>query len=333
MGSLSPSPVCSHLLSTPDGSRADAGRCPVCECTLEATGRPYTLDEILDLWAPVRFDRETVEEHRKQSGHTRPYTCPGCGLEIFLPSIVGTPAFYAALQGSPHAPYYVEEKWDFGEALADAEGCASLVEVGCGPGAFLEKARLHVPESYGIEFNTGALEQARMKGLTVFGPGEDVSAAVGHVDAVFSFHVLEHVADPVEFLGGLCALVKPGGRIGISVPNMDGPVRHIVPCASNMPPHHATRWRLRTLRTLAEKVGLRVARTAFEPLCARDHYYYSYYWVRTLFPEKSFRFRVAHALLSRSFDAGFHVLSAFGRRTAPLFKGQSLYLLLSKSEG
>lgn len=327
-----PSPERSGIPLMQDGSRAGAGRCPLCGCTLEPIGRSYTIDEILRLWDPVRFDPGIVDEHRNQSGHTRPHACPGCGLEIFLPPIIGTPAFYAALQGSPHAPYYVEEKWDFDEALADAIGCESLIEIGCGPGAFLERARRHVPGSYGVEHNVGALEEARRKGLTIFGPGEDVLAAVGHVDAAFSFHVLEHVVDPVEFLRELCVLVKPGGRIGISVPNMDGPVRHIIPCASNMPPHHATRWRLRTLRTLAKRVGLRVTRIAFEPLCARDHYYYSYYWVRTLFPENSFRFRVAHAILSRSFDAGFRVLSAFGRRTAPLFKGQSLYLLMTKEE-
>lgn len=333
MGSLSPSRRHSRISPVPEGSRSDAGRCPVCGGPLEPVGRRYDLDEILTLWAPVRFPPETVEEHRIQSGHTRPHACTGCGLEIFLPPIIGTPAFYAALQGSPHAPYYVEGKWEFDEALADLEGCASLIEVGCGPGAFLELARPHVPETYGIEYNAEALEAARGKGLTIFGAGEDVPAAVGPVDAAFSFHVLEHVADPVDFLRGISALVKPGGRIGISVPNMDGPVRYVVPCASNMPPHHATRWRLRTLRALAEKVGLRVARSAFEPLCARDHYYYSEYWVRTLFPERSFRFRAARALLSRSFDAGFRVLSTFGRRTAPLLKGQSLYLLLAKPGG
>src|SRR5512134_1808327 len=123
MGSPSLSPERNGIPRNPDGSRADPGRCPVCECALEPAGRRYALDELFALWAPVRFTPETVEEHRRQSGHTRPYSCIGCGLEIFIPPIIGSPAFYAALQGSPHAPYYVDEKWDFGEALADAIGC------------------------------------------------------------------------------------------------------------------------------------------------------------------------------------------------------------------
>lgn len=320
MGSPSPSPEC------------DAGRCPVCGGALEPAGRTFTLDELLDLWAPVRFTPETVAEHRRQGGHTRLHSCPGCGLGIFLPPITGSPAFYAELQASTHAPY-VDDKWEFNEALADADGCGSLVDVGCGPGAFLEKASRRVPRSYGVEYNVDALEAARGKGLRVFGIGEDVRAAVGPVDAAFSFHVLEHVPDPGGFLRGLCDLVKPGGRIGISVPNMDGPIRYLDPCASNMPPHHATRWRMRTIRALADCVGLRVARSAVEPLCARDHYYYSYYGVRALFPENSLRFKAAHRVAFRSFDAAFRVLSAFGRKTTPLFRGQSLYALLAKPGG
>lgn len=333
MGSPSPSPASSGDLREEGARAAGAGRCPVCGGALQPEGRRYTLDELLELWAPIRFSPGTVEEHRRQSGHTRLHSCRRCGFGAFIPPIIGTPAFYAELQDSPHAPYYVEDKWDFDEALADAGGCGSLVEVGCGPGAFLEKAAPRVPKPYGVEYNVEALEAARRKGLRVFGIGEDVSAAVGQVDAAFSFHVLEHVNDPVGFLRGLCVLVRPGGRIGISVPNMDGPVRHIVPCASNMPPHHATHWRARTLEALGQRVGLRVERTAFEPLCARDHYYYSYYGIRTLFPERSFRFRAAHALASRAFDAAFRILSAFGRKTAPLLKGQSLYMLFAKSDG
>ena len=61
MGSLSPSPERNVIPRKPDGSRADAGRCPVCECALEPAGRRYTLDELLAQCDPKAS--RTKEEH------------------------------------------------------------------------------------------------------------------------------------------------------------------------------------------------------------------------------------------------------------------------------
>ncbi len=307
--------------------------CPVCGGPLAPEGGHYTVGELLDLWAPVRFSPETAEEHRRQAERTRLHACARCGLGIFLPPIIGSPRFYEELQAGSPGPYYADEKWEFGEALADVRATDVIVEVGCGPGRFLEKAAPRVRKAFGVEYNDRALEIARGKGLAVFRTDEDVAGAAGPADAVFAFHVLEHAADPVAFLAHLRARVRPNGRIGLSVPNMDGPVRFVEPCPSNMPPHHATRWKRKSLRRLAERLGLGIEKIACEPLTAPFHYYYSHYWAKKASRGRPALFRVLSAAVRASLDAYVRAVAGIGAKPTALLKGQSIYVLMNRGSG
>jgi SAM-dependent methyltransferase len=155
----------------------------------------------------------------------------------------------------------------------------------------------------------------------------------GHFDVAFSFHVLEHVPNPVAFIREMLTLVKPGGKIGISVCNMDGPIKYINPCVSNMPPHHATRWNQRTFQALATKLELKIERVEFEPLVVHDYYYYSSYWIRYAFPEKILPQQllpILQGITSRFFSLLFKLLAKFNKKKFGLLKSQSIYVLLSR---
>lgn len=304
--------------------------CPICKVSLSKKGAPYTIDELFKLWVPIQFDKETIEEHRCQSEYTQMYSCPECDLEVFLPQIIGTPDFYIELQKASD-PYYVSDKWDFEEALKDAKNAESIIEIGCGPGTFLEKAKPYVNQVFGVEYNDQALKIARSKGLKVFGvDDEDAVKMKGQLDAAFSFHVLEHVPDPVGFIREMFTWVKPGGFIGLSVPNMEGPVKYINPCISDMPPHHATRWKMQTFEVLAKRHGFKIERVAYEPLCASNYYYYSSYWVNHYFPAKSLPNSFLRLILPRLFDLTFKTLSIINKKTLNLLRGQSIYICMSK---
>lgn len=310
------------------------GSCPVCSAALTAEGPSYTTEELFGLWRPVRFSEKTIEEHRNIAASTQLHHCSGCGLGIFLPQIIGTPDFYVEaynLTGSQQDSEftYVDDKWEFGMALADARGCEKVIEFGCGNGNFLEKLRATVSEIAGVEYNPSALQSARDKGFRVFSGPDMATEAPGQWDAAFSFHVLEHVADPAGFMVEMKNAVKPGGLIGISVPNQDGPIRFIEPCIMNMPPHHATRWKISTFEALARRLGLTIRRIAREPLLLENHGYYSVHWVRHLLPGSSLLSSALRSLLSlglRAFLGGLHRL---GFRYFPILPGQSLYVLMS----
>ncbi len=309
--------------------------CLICSSIVEPRSDVYSLDYLFSLWGPIVFSEAVLNEHSKQASATQLFVCKKCGLQAFFPQIIGSPSFYveayglASQDGVPDFTYS-EEKWDFEQALRDAKGCTSLIEFGCGPGYFLSRVKEVVPRVCGLEYNEPAAQRARTAGFDVYNETNDLAALEGSFDAAFSFHVLEHVPDPLGFLGRLAALVRPGGRIGISVPNQDGPIRFMDPCVMNMPPHHATRWTLQSLSALAEKLGLEVQRVAYEPLLLENHGYYSVYWVQQVFPGDSFVAGILRAVVSITLRAVFWLLRLSGMRCFPWLKGLSIYLLLGR---
>lgn len=300
--------------------------CPICGMPLKPFGQEWHLDEILALWKPVVFSSETYASLAQQATHTRLYACACCEFEVFLPPIIGTGLFYEDLQTGP--PYYVDDKWDFSEALKDFTAGQTLIELGCGPGAFLAKARDAGICAVGTEYNSNALHQAREKGLTVYSLNDDLTHLRESFDAAVSFHVLEHVRDPLAFLQTLADYVKPGGHIAVSVPNKFGAIRYVRPCASDMPPHHATHWSTKTLAAAGEHCGLRPLRFAYEPLKLKDAYYLDY-WVKHRFegwPLEDTLRRVASRLIPKA----IHRLKQIGFQTFPGFKGMAVYVLFRK---
>lgn len=307
--------------------------CPVCANALIPSGRKYFLEELFDLWKPVEFTSETIAEHKRQSEYTQLYICPACKLEIFLPQIIGSSGFYVDLLRHQNVYAYSHEKWDFVEALKDAIGCSTAIEIGCGPGNFLEQLALIVKNIYGTEYNEHALGVARSKGFEVHGIDDKQEDKLrGKCDIAFSFHVLEHVPDPVQFIQEMFSWVGDVGKIGLSVPDMDGPVKFINPCVSNMPPHHATRWKLKTFEVLAEKYGYKIDRVAYEPLVLKQHSYYSTFWVGEIFPGDTLIMRATRFIVMRFLLVFFKVSTLLGIEYISWLRGQSIYVLLSKNK-
>ncbi|HTS21086.1 MAG TPA: class I SAM-dependent methyltransferase [Casimicrobiaceae bacterium] len=98
-----------------------------------------------------------------------------------------------------------------------------LLEVGASYGHSLAAARERGWDVVGVELSPTASEHARSQlGLTVHTCAlADAPLAQGRFDAVIMWHVLEHVRDPRDELLRLAGLLKPGGILGLRVPNID----------------------------------------------------------------------------------------------------------------
>lgn len=311
------------------------GRCIVCGGEIRPSGREYRIEELFELWKPVTFSRATIEEHRRQAPATRLYRCSACGLERFIPSITGTPRFYVEAYNLEHTQLdstftYSTDKWEFDQALKEARACRRVFEFGCGEGQFLSRVRALGIDGAGTEYNLAALERARAKGLKVFEHGAPPPGYQSSADAVFSFHVLEHTAEPVEFVQAMVDIARPGGLIVLCVPNQDGPIRFIDPCVMNMPPHHVTRWRRTSFEALARRLGLSIERVAYEPLLLENHGYYSVHWVRHAIRGASSVAAGLRTFLSMPLRLAFGSLRRLGVRYVGLLKGQSIYVVMRK---
>jgi 2-polyprenyl-3-methyl-5-hydroxy-6-metoxy-1,4-benzoquinol methylase len=120
----------------------------------------------------------------------------------------------------------------------------------------------------GIELNSEAIKIASDKGIPVSQSDLHMLAKEksGSFDAVCAFQVLEHIAEPLAFLESLIQLIKPGGKVIISVPNSDSFAKHDKENLLDLPPHHMTRWSEGTFRSLPAFLSIKLERVKVEPL-------------------------------------------------------------------
>lgn len=100
-------------------------------------------------------------------------------------------------------------------------GGGRLLDVGCGNGGFLMLARQAGWQVEGLDFDPGAVQAARSRGLQVHHGGiELLEERRACYDVITLCHVIEHVHDPVATLRRLHALLKPGGILWLDTPNL-----------------------------------------------------------------------------------------------------------------
>ena len=104
---------------------------------------------------------------------------------------------------------------------------AKFLDAGCGQGDTLALVAAMRPDLdlYGVELSESGVEATRSRVPSASVQSCDLLAedlglplGFGEFDAAVCTEVLEHVDDPVQFLIALRSLLRPGGRIFITVP-------------------------------------------------------------------------------------------------------------------
>lgn len=147
---------------------------------------------------------------------------------------------------------------------------ATLLDFGCGSGAFLDRAR----EKYGCvtigtDFAEDVLAEVRSRGHRVVTQAEGGLDAIAgaSVDVVRLSHVIEHLYDPGDMLVKLQAKLKPGGMIHLATPDPEGPsIRQFKENGLGLDaPRHIMLFTPRRLQALAEKSGFTSFQVILEP--------------------------------------------------------------------
>ncbi|MDH5831322.1 class I SAM-dependent methyltransferase [Luteimonas sp. M1R5S18] len=173
---------------------------------------------------------------------------------------------------------YPKHRWEWNEAASllremAQDGPISVLDAGCGEGRFLEQiAEIPGVAAQGFDQNFDVVEAARARGLDVY--HGDLSTVGLHdlcIDVITLFHVVEHVSDPIDVLERARDCLNQRGIIMFSVPLSPMSYEHAWPDPFNMPPHHLTRWSLRSLTVLGDRLGmgLRLSVPQAAPLPAR----------------------------------------------------------------
>jgi SAM-dependent methyltransferase len=254
------------------------------------------------------------------------YRCEDSKLDFFIPtSAAGSDQLYQNLQRLEW--FYMEKKWEFEQAIKDLVGCKKILEVGCGPGFFVEKAMKELRGSSvrGIELTQSTLDRAVKRNLPVERVDLLELAAKGEIfDAVCSFQVLEHVSQPGDLLQAMVQILAPGGKLIVCVPNRDSFLRYQYNLL-DMPPHHMTRWSATTLAFLEKLLPLKLSRIKFEPLAP----YHIHGYVSAYGQHWRYRLPLGRHVFS---DTTLQHLTSFLVNTSlyRFLRGQSLYVLFEK---
>ncbi len=131
------------------------------------------------------------------------------------------------------------------------------LDVGCSNGMFVAAARGAGMDAEGIELARPAVEEARRAGLPVHPATIEQHDPGYRYDTITAFDVLEHVLDPVSFLGAVRRLLAPGGSLAIAVPNQASISRRLMGRRwyFYIPEEHLHYFNPSTLRKLAERCG------------------------------------------------------------------------------
>ncbi len=154
----------------------------------------------------------------------------------------------------------------------------SLLDVGCGSGAFLQRMRQSGWRVTGTEPDPNAAARLRDRlGFPVFSSVDEVEARPERFDLVTMSHVIEHVPDPLRMLRQLAALLAPGGRLMVTTPNAQSlGARLFGPSWRGLePPRHFNVFSPRSLAEAVGSAGLRVEKLTTHVRLARGIFYLS----------------------------------------------------------
>lgn len=141
-----------------------------------------------------------------------------------------------------------------------------LLDIGSGPGLFMEVGNQRKWSTTGIEPNVKAAEHSVERGLDVknWMYDSDTSKKLGEFDVINLSLVLEHIAQPEDMIRLAKNQLSDNGLICIVVPNDFNPLQQILKSAFDYkpwwvsPPHHINYFDFNSLSKLLKKCGFEI---------------------------------------------------------------------------
>ncbi len=188
--------------------------------------------------SPIETLSDTFRD--EDSGRYRVARCATCGhVQITpLPSIEEEAEYYARDMQPRHifkdrdyhdtlkanARVETDRRLAWLERYVPREGDRKVLDVGSGYGFYVNALSERGYDAHGMEISDDRIELARdtMKGKFHHGEVNDdvIAEFAGSFDAVTSFHVIEHLRNPTDYVSRLLKLLRPGGWLLIEVPNL-----------------------------------------------------------------------------------------------------------------
>ncbi|MFO0636297.1 MAG: class I SAM-dependent methyltransferase [Nannocystaceae bacterium] len=154
--------------------------------------------------------------------------------------------------------------------VVEGLGARRIIEVGCGPGHFLDAARDRGLTIEGVDPARTAAA-ARARGHVVHALWLEQYVPTAPFDALALWEVLEHLPAPAEALATMVRWLRPDGIVALSTPSLSGIAARVMGRNFPMitPPDHLEIFTRQGLARLLARAGLQSVRwTSFSNLDA-----------------------------------------------------------------
>jgi 2-polyprenyl-3-methyl-5-hydroxy-6-metoxy-1,4-benzoquinol methylase len=197
-----------------------------------------------------RFKRKYL--YKTLSKEYKLYHCDKCDLEFWTP-LEFVKEVYENEELRAYEEFHqgvIDLSDDHFMFLRSYEGKADglkLLDIGCGNGSFIYKAKELGFDVYGIDIDSKSIQAASekfgLKNVYNMSLDEFVEYAKKEglkFDVITFFHVLEHQTDPSGFIQKVKELLNPGGKVFGAVPNRDRLFAEFSRSGRtyDFPPHH-----------------------------------------------------------------------------------------------
>lgn len=149
-------------------------------------------------------------------------------------------------------------------ASALASDRRSFLDIGCATGMLISNLKKDQWDVQGVEICRPAAEFGiQTRGVPIFiGLLEKASFPVSSFSVVHCSHLIEHVTDPMAFLGEISRILRPGGYFIATTPNSNGLQARIFGNAwRSAIADHVILYSRKTLKGLLQTNGFEVLRT------------------------------------------------------------------------
>lgn len=249
-------------------------KCPVCN-NVGKKIKNYSRDDWIEGYEHMYHEKISGDMFSQEYSLWR---CDKCSLVYADPLKAGTDKFYTWVTN--HEGYYPTKetpRWEWVQTVqwVQKNKIKSLLEIGCGEGAFLEycKENLNNVECVGIDMTKSSCDKAVSKGLAVYcGTIEGYldSYPDKKFDVVVAYHCLEHVDNPKKFVEDMLRVCGENGICINSFPYSDLVFEPWMDC-NNLPPHHMTRWCEKACRELGSQLNMDVELVSPSPLSVYEY--------------------------------------------------------------
>lgn len=215
---------------------------------------------------------EVSQGLRHEFGQFRVVTCQQCGLIFLSPRLAEASIldlyrdqdyYDSAIVGQGYDEYLeVRENWlsTFRARLKEIgkyKPGGRVLDVGCGPGFFLEAAASLGYEAWGLDPSDYIVKMAARKFGERIRKGTiaNTDFEPGFFDLVVAFDTFEHLYNPLQFLSAAHRLLKVDGVLAITTPNPESLLARISGkgWVSFKIPEHVYYWSPKTIRQALEK--------------------------------------------------------------------------------